>query len=109
MKSIIAIAAAALVTAGAVQAQPFQETRSVRVAYADLDLSNDAGRSALERRVGNAVKQVCPDRPSPPELTKLKIYKTCVAKAWESVRPQLASLYSGRELAQAAIRVGAAN
>lgn len=105
MKRVIAITAA-LFAAGAVQAQPL-ESRTVRVSYADLDLSSVAGREALERRVGFAVKRVCPERPSPTEWAKMKIYKGCLDKAWAGVRPQLAAAYDSRHLAQAEIRVGA--
>ena len=106
MKCITAIAAAVLMTAGAAQAQQVRETSTVRVSYADLDLSSAAGRTALERRVSHAVKRVCPDRPSPQELTKLRLYKACQEKAWDGVRPQITALFGGRHLAQAAIQVG---
>ena len=106
MKTFTAIAAAVLMTAGSAHAQQARDIDTVRVSYADLDLASAAGRSALERRVTNAVRRVCPDRPLPQETTKLRLYKACQEKAWDGVRPQMAALYNGRQLAEAAIRIG---
>jgi len=40
------------------QAQPADA--SVRIAYADLDLSREADRATLDRRIDRALEQVCP-------------------------------------------------
>lgn len=36
-----------------------QETRSVRVSYADLNLASSAGQGQLQRRIGFAARSVC--------------------------------------------------
>ena len=110
MKTIIAMTAAALLSAGAAQAQSASDPISVTIAYGDLDLAQAQGRKVLEARVAAAVSRVCPDRPMPQELTKIRADRTCHQTAWSSARKQLAALYDGRQLAQSAVRIaGAAN
>ncbi len=58
---IAAIAAAAMFpTVAIAQAGP-----TVAVSYADLDLGTEAGRRALESRIGVAVRRVCRPEPNP--------------------------------------------
>ncbi|MGI8610707.1 MAG: UrcA family protein [Sphingomicrobium sp.] len=67
MKKAIYIAlASALITTVAIKAAPAiaqepaaAETNISRVRTADLDLSSDAGRRKLERRLVNAAREVC--------------------------------------------------
>lgn len=52
----------ALVTVAApafAASQPAEDVVDVRVSYADLDLTNDAGRAALETRVAAELRQAC--------------------------------------------------
>lgn len=61
MKSLIALSLLAVPVSAL--AQP-QTATTVRVSYADLDLSRAADRAALDRRIDKALDQVCPaDRP----------------------------------------------
>lgn len=110
MKTITAIASA-LVVASAIAAPaayaqddtPLKAT----VSYADLDLSRDSGRAALERRVEMAVGRVCPARPMPSELAKMHAYRECRDQAWAGAKAQLAQIYDGRAFAQASVTVAA--
>lgn len=40
-------------------AEPATETHSVGISFRDLDLSSEAGREELDRRVENAAKEAC--------------------------------------------------
>ena len=107
MKTHIAVAAAALLgLAAAAQAQT-ADSVSVSVSYADLDLAKSSGRGMLERRIGLAIDDVCPTRPLPSELAKMKRFRACRSEAWSGARQQLAVIYGSRHLAQSAVRVSA--
>lgn len=111
MKTLVAFASAAalICTATPLQAQPVaDDTPTVRVGYGDLDLSRATGRALLEQRVRKAIDQVCPARPLPSELKRFKTYRACRAESWSGVQPQLAQIYSGRQLADSSVRVIAA-
>lgn len=105
MKTFVAIASAALLCAAAdtALAQPYADARSVRVSYADLDLSRGSGRAVLEQRIKQAITRVCPRRPAPAELGHYRIYRDCRTATWDGVQPQLAQIYAGRHLADAAV------
>lgn len=112
MKTVIAIAAALLSTLVASQAAAQAEPDQLKVAvsYADLDLSRTGGRTMLERRVALAVNRVCPARPLPTEIGKMKTFRDCRKVAWSGAKQQLAQIYGGATYAQASVRVsGAAN
>lgn len=102
------LAAAAVAFSGVAHAQNFDTAPKAAVRYADLDLSHEAGRAALERRVAVAVKRVCPPTPRPIELQKTAAYEACHRTAWAGARQQLAVIYGGSKLAQASIEVAAA-
>jgi UrcA family protein len=105
MKTIIAIAAATLaLTAGHALAQTAADGASTLVSYRDLDLSTQAGRSALEGRVNAAVDQVCPSQDER-RLEVRQYEQVCRSTALAGAHQQLAAVYSRRELAQAAIQV----
>jgi UrcA family protein len=110
MKTYLALASAAALLCGAplAQAQGFSEPATVRVGYGDLDLSRAGGRAALELRIRQAIERVCPRRPLPSELGHYRLYRECKAATWDGVRPQLAQIYDGRRLADAAVSVVAA-
>jgi len=69
-----AAGAASAATAAAGPAQ------SVRVAYADLDLSHDAGVSALYARLRSAASQVC-NASDAIDLRSQVAYRDCAARA----------------------------
>lgn len=54
----LALAATALFAAPAVSAQE-RDTRTTGVSVADLDLSTEEGRRALDQRISNAAREVC--------------------------------------------------
>ncbi len=58
MQKIIISALAALSLA-AIATPASAETQSVKVAYADLNLSSQAGMAALESRIHAAAKKIC--------------------------------------------------
>ncbi|HWA62509.1 MAG TPA: UrcA family protein [Caulobacteraceae bacterium] len=107
--SILATLACALAAAAALPtlARAAEDPPSVRVSYADLDLSHDRGRATLERRIDTAVSRICGDRPMDVELGRLVAWSGCRDTAWNGARRQLAGLYAGRGLAQAQIRLPA--
>jgi UrcA family protein len=107
MKSIIAMTSAALfaLSAGQAFAQSDVGPNKTSVSYADLDLSRANGRVVLERRVAQAVDRVCPERPLPNELRKQQTYRACREAAWAGARQQLATIYSGKQFAEAAVQI----
>lgn len=61
----------------------------VRVVHvADLDLKTAAGRQAMEKRVGQAVEDMCAI-PAPLPSYKGRMEKPCRDEAWGSARPQM--------------------
>jgi UrcA family protein len=95
--------AAALVSAAAgapAAAQPWVETRSVRVAYDDLDMSSPAGAKTLLLRMKAATLKVC-GRTPPQMLIKETIqHKACLDGAMsravmEANIPQVTALFTG--------------
>lgn len=105
MKTTLALAAAAFLMGLAGQAAAQEPARSVAVSYADLDLSQAAGRAALERRIGNAAANVCSPQPSGIDLTMTHYYEQCRTDALAGARRQMAQVYDGRVLARASITV----
>jgi UrcA family protein len=97
-RTFIATAAVlgALVTAPAAIAEPTISS-TVRVSYADLDLSREAGARVLLDRIEAASQKVCGPRPSPRNL-KINIhyracYRDAVSQAVAAVEsPRLSAL-----------------
>ena len=108
MKTILAIAAATVLAtvAGHAAAQDSSDARTVAVSYADLDLSRASGRATMERRIESAVQHVCPTPASTQDLTARHYSDKCRTTALAGAQHQLAQVYDGRALAQAAIEVG---
>jgi UrcA family protein len=79
-------------------AQPVETAPSVRVSFADLDLTHTAGRATLEARVSRAVSHLC-RMPSGYDLVAMSRYRGCRKSAWSSARPQLAAIYDGAHYA----------
>jgi UrcA family protein len=78
------LAAAALAAATPVLAQPV----TVTVPHADLDLTREAGRKALEARVARAAEQVCGPIGAR-ALSHVAAYRACLAEARASAQPQV--------------------
>jgi len=104
MKTIIATASASLfflAAAAPAFADDIGSPPTAVVSYADLDLGHPQGRAVLERRVGNAVAQVCPAANRAAELALAARAHTCREAAWSAAQRQLAMIYRGRQLAEA--------
>jgi UrcA family protein len=79
-----------------------QEETSVTVKYADLNLSSKEGAQAFERRIAQAVDEVCGSA-GVLDLADYAAVRSCRVKAWAGARPQMAqaiaSFGSGARLA----------
>src|SRR6185312_13125169 len=106
MKTIIAIASAALVAIAAGHASAQTDALKATVRYADLDLSRASGRAVLEQRIDVAVSKVCGGAPSNFDLDASHAFGQCREQTWSGVRQQLAMIYGGSQLAQAIVTVG---
>jgi len=60
----------------------------VSVPYGDLDLTKDAGRKVLDRRLERAERRVCGARPMR-NVALMQRYKDCLAEARASYAPQV--------------------
>jgi UrcA family protein len=58
-KIALALATAALLAAPVMAGAQQIEQRTVGVTFADLDLTTEAGRAELERRIDNAARSAC--------------------------------------------------
>jgi UrcA family protein len=58
-KIMLALATAALTIAPVAAMAQATDQRTTGVTYSDLDLSTEAGRAELERRIDTAARQVC--------------------------------------------------
>ena len=65
------------------------ESRSERVAFADLDLGATAGQSRLHNRVGGAIERVC-DLDLGRDGLQDRGYYHCAQAAWGAAAPQIA-------------------
>ncbi len=73
----------------------------VRIGYGDLNLSNDQGVAALNRRVRNAAKTLCSES-GHSFIGGLSLQNACQYQTMEDARPQIASAvarYRSREFA----------
>jgi len=88
-KSIFTVLAAAAVAGGlANPALAADETVSVTVSYADLDVADPAGAEALTQRIDSAVKRVC-ERPNIRNLKAMAAWEECKANALAGAMEQL--------------------
>ena len=105
MKMIVStIAATALLVPGA-DALAQDLARTVKVSYADLDLSRSGGRDMLERRIALAVRKVCPDIPHPLRLQDQAFHSACQKTAWDGALRQVAAIGASTQLADATIKI----
>jgi UrcA family protein len=90
------VAAAALYPAGATAAQiSVGAVPSVKVSFADLDVSAKAGREALSKRIASAAKMVC-GRPSAREIKAFSASAQCRENALVSGNLQVERLLATR-------------
>ena len=78
------------------------DATSVRVAYGDLNLSTDAGRSRFENRLAAAVKRVCPAADLR-DLRGSQASRRCVAETHARMRPAVASAMAAPAVAAASL------
>ena len=110
MKALLAMicAAALALPVGAAFARDYDEPANVTVSFADLDLSEPAGREALSRRIDAAVRRVCPSANGRTNLNWSARINACHASARADADRQLAAIYERRVFAQSTVRVRAA-
>ena len=85
---VTVLAAAALAGGFATPALAADETVSVVVPYADLDVANPAGADVLTQRIGSAVEKVC-NRPDIRDLKAMVAWEECKADALAGAMEQL--------------------
>jgi UrcA family protein len=88
-KFIMTSVCLSLYTISAPAIQASEETQTRKVSYSDLDLTSDAGRDALHRRIGRAVSAVC-SVDDTRDLIAMTKRDRCVRDAWASTRTQVA-------------------
>ena len=100
MHSLVILSAATSLAVTPAIAQP--KTVSVTVSFADLDLTTEAGRARLDRRILRAAAAVC----SPRETILLlrADYNDCRKDAATDANTRLASLRKGDMRVQVAVR-----
>lgn len=78
------------------------QTVSVRVAYADLNLTSAGGVKLLDRRIADAVRRIC-GAPTQIDLSAARGARNCARDVMATTRPQidraLASARNGTRLA----------
>lgn len=97
---ILTIAAAAMLSPSYAHAQA--AAPSVRVSYADLNLSTTHGRERFQRRLAAAIKRVCPSAYAR-ELVTQQNARRCVAETGASLDPIVASLTTKQGVALASV------
>ena len=93
-----AVLACSLLAAGAMAAPPAEQGRSVRVSYADLNLSSPAGAAVLYGRIKRAAGLVCGAGSDPIQMQRHLIWRACVSGAIANAvatvdSPQLTALH----------------
>lgn len=97
---VTVLAAAALAGGLATPLLAAEETISVIVPYADLDIADPAGADALTQRIDSAVDKVCA-RPDMRNLKAMSAWEECKAEALAGAMEQLSLVapYADVELA----------
>jgi UrcA family protein len=93
LKAISAVAALVVASVFVVPTvSQAEDSQSVRVSYADLNLASMDGRQRLEHRVAYAAKAVCDLGETSSELSLAALTKGCREDTLASVQPQLAAV-----------------
>jgi UrcA family protein len=105
-KSITAALAAVLGLLGSAQVLADEPAKSIKVSYADLDLSTQAGATTLYTRIRGAARQVCGDEGS--TYTDHAIWRGCFKRAVGDAvtkvnSPRLTALHQGKSPAVTAM------
>ena len=88
-KSIVTVLAVAALAGGlATPALAADDTVTVTVTYADLDVADPAGAETLSKRIDTAVDKVCA-RPDMRDLKSMAAWEECKADAMSGALEQL--------------------
>lgn len=93
MKSLLA--ALALAAGGVAVPAAAGDTDEIEVKYADLDLSSERGRAALERRIDQAALRKCGRGVSTGPVLSSGRAKACYERARASARQRIAEATGG--------------
>jgi UrcA family protein len=99
IKLITASFVAVLALLGSAQVLAGEPAKSIKVSYADLDLSTQAGAATLYSRIRGAARQVCGDEGT--SYTDHAIWKGCFKRAVGDAvatvnNPRLTALHQGK-------------
>lgn len=87
--AILTTLAAVLLSGAASATEADTETLSVAVPYGDLDLTTEAGRTALDTRIEAAVEEVCPRPAMFGNLKAMDTWAACRRGAEASAAEQI--------------------
>ncbi|MGI8839301.1 MAG: UrcA family protein [Caulobacteraceae bacterium] len=73
-----AVLALGLAAAGQSASAQTADTVSIKVSYADLNLSTEAGAKVMLQRIRNAAKTICDPSPDSTDLLQDHLYRSCV-------------------------------
>ena len=68
----------------------------VRISTADLNLASEAGLRTLDRRLAQAVRDVCSDRAADTQLARQLSVKRCIAETSKDLGAQSERVLAGR-------------
>ncbi|MEO0590428.1 MAG: UrcA family protein [Pseudomonadota bacterium] len=110
MLKISAMAAFALALAAAAPASAQTDGEAVIVVpYADLNLSNEEGRAALDRRLARAAREVCGGKPDLRDIRARTAFRECLAattKRYEAQRLAALEAANAKRVAVLADKLG---
>lgn len=104
LKPIIIASLLVPLSTGPLAARADAQTVSKRVSYADLDLTNPAGRDTLHRRIVRTAREVCGGSTPGQELGMREAIRRCQVKAIADTRAQVAAAVSRSASQQLAAR-----
>jgi len=98
LKSMTAVAAAALFTSLTMSTVAFAETESTGVRFSDLDLATTAGQQQLDRRIDRAARSVCgiEDATTGTRIASRSAQK-CYEQALRATRTQVAKAIEAKQ------------
>jgi UrcA family protein len=100
--SLLGVAVASMPLPGVANADGL---RSISIQSADLDLTSDAGRAALQDRVRGAINEVCVTGGWGSGLEAQKVTDACRQKVLAQVTPQIEATVKAAQSRQVASRI----
>lgn len=100
--SLFATVAIAIASVGPANAEPIYQTYSVKVSYADLDLTRVEGVETMSRRINRAVDKVCGRPAEAKSQAARRVIQACRAQSLAQAiaaidAPLLTARYQGAE------------